>query len=128
MTLLYVEAHVWTYACVTNPTSSPSCSWWWLCYWSRDMLNFDFLEKDLGIVSPAHFVYDFSKICFCYVLLTDQISFSGFLYFLRDWQYVYCNCILSRLWRHGFWNWPYRSSRAVFSTCPKSHDKNLKVH
>ena len=24
------------------------------------MLNFDFLEKGLGIVSPAHFVYDFS--------------------------------------------------------------------
>ena len=25
------------------------------------MLNFDFREKDLGIVSPSHFVYDFSK-------------------------------------------------------------------
>ena len=25
------------------------------------MLNFDFLEKGLGIVSPSHFVYDFSK-------------------------------------------------------------------
>ena len=25
------------------------------------MLNFDFLDKSLGIVSPAHFVYDFSK-------------------------------------------------------------------
>ena len=24
------------------------------------MLNFDFLDKGLGIVSPAHFVYDFS--------------------------------------------------------------------
>ena len=24
------------------------------------MLNFDFLEKSVGIVSPAHFVYDFS--------------------------------------------------------------------
>ena len=24
------------------------------------MLNFDFLDKDLGIFSPAHFVYDFS--------------------------------------------------------------------
>ena len=23
------------------------------------MLNFDFLDKGLGIVSPAHFVYDF---------------------------------------------------------------------
>ena len=24
------------------------------------MLNFDFLEKSVGMVSPAHFVYDFS--------------------------------------------------------------------
>ena len=25
------------------------------------MLNFDFLEKGLGIVAPPHFVYDFNK-------------------------------------------------------------------
>ena len=31
-----------------------------LHYWSRDILNFDFLDKCLGIVSPPHFVYDFS--------------------------------------------------------------------
>ena len=30
----------------------------------RDMLNFDFLDKGLGIVSSAHFVYDFSKKMF----------------------------------------------------------------
>ena len=28
------------------------------------MLNFDFLDKDLGIVSVAHFVYDFSTKMF----------------------------------------------------------------
>ena len=50
------------------------------------MLNLDFLEKSLGIVSPPHFVYDLSKICYsCYVLLTDQISLSDYLYFLRFW-------------------------------------------
>ena len=40
------------------------------------MLNSDFLEKGLGIVSPLHFVYDFSekKYFSCYALLTDQIS------------------------------------------------------
>ena len=27
--------------------------------WSRDILNFDFLDKGLGIVSSAYFVYDF---------------------------------------------------------------------
>ena len=30
-------------------------------YWSRDMLNFKFLEKALGIVSLLCFVYDFSR-------------------------------------------------------------------
>ena len=39
------------------------------------MLNFVILDKGLGIVSPAHFVYDFStKMLLCYILLTDQIS------------------------------------------------------
>ena len=32
-----------------------------LDYLSRDMLNFEFLEKGLGIISPSHFMYDFSK-------------------------------------------------------------------
>ena len=30
-----------------------------LDYWSRDMLNFDFLEMGLGVFSPPHFVYGF---------------------------------------------------------------------
>ena len=48
------------------------------------MLNLDFVDKGLGIVSPANFVYDFSTKCSsCYILLTDQISLSGCLYFLR---------------------------------------------
>ena len=48
------------------------------------MLNFDFLEKGLGTVSPPYFVYDFLKKRFlCYLLLTDQISLSDCLYFLR---------------------------------------------
>ena len=51
------------------------------------MLNFGFLDKGLGIIFPAHFVYDFSKKkgSSCYVVSTDQISLSGFLYFLRYW-------------------------------------------
>ena len=28
------------------------------------MLNFDFLDEGLGIISPAHFVYDFSAKMF----------------------------------------------------------------
>ena len=53
------------------------------------MLNFDILDKGLGIVSPARFVYDFSKkYSSCYnsmILLTDQIPLPGCLPFLRYW-------------------------------------------
>ena len=35
-----------------------------LDYRSRDMLNLDFSEKGLGIVSSPHFVYDFSRKMF----------------------------------------------------------------
>ena len=51
------------------------------------MLNFNFSEKGLGLLSPPYFVYDFSKICFsCYILLTDQIPLSDCLYFSRYWE------------------------------------------
>ena len=52
------------------------------------MLNFNFSEKGLGLVSPPHFVNDFSRKMFlmCHVIqLTDQISLSDCLYFLRYW-------------------------------------------
>ena len=35
-----------------------------LDYRSRDKRNFYFLEKSLGIVSPPHFVYEFSTKMF----------------------------------------------------------------
>ena len=51
------------------------------------MLNFDFLEKGLGIVSAPHFVYVFLRKMFLMLhsLLTDQILLSDCLYFLRSW-------------------------------------------
>ena len=51
------------------------------------MLNFDFLEKDLVIVSPPHFVYDISRknVSLSIFLLTDQVSLPDCLYFLRYW-------------------------------------------
>ena len=58
------------------------------------MLNFNFPEKGLGLVSPPHAVYDISKKCFsCYVLLTGQISLSDFLYFSIHWAL----CVLQLL-------------------------------
>ena len=49
-----------------------------LHYWSRDMLNFDFLDKGLGIVSTAHFVYDFSTKMF---FMLYSINWPNFI----DW-------------------------------------------
>ena len=74
-------------------------------YWSRDILNFDFSEKGLELVSQPCIVYDFSKKCFSSsILLTDQISLPDYLYFWDIGQNVYCNSSLTRLWRHKFWN------------------------
>ena len=46
------------------------------------MLNFDFLEKDLEIVSPPHFVYDFSRKIF---LKLCSINWPGFF---TSWDIV----------------------------------------
>ena len=35
-----------------------------LDYWSRDMLNFNFWKKHMGLVFPSHSVYDFSRKIF----------------------------------------------------------------
>ena len=65
-----------------------------LDYRYRDLLNFNFSEKGLGLVSSPHFVFDFLRKCFsCYILLTDQISLSDCLHFLRCWAI----CVLKLL-------------------------------
>ena len=72
-----------------------------------------FLEKGLGIVFPAHFVYDFSrKMLLIYILLTDQILLSDCLCFLRYWAI----CVLQLFVSHV----------PDFAAWPKSQDKDLK--
>ena len=44
--------------------------------WSRDTLNFGFLEKSLGIASPPHFVYNFSRKV---ILMLNFINWPSFL-------------------------------------------------
>ena len=43
------------------------------------MLNFEFLEKDVGIVSPPHCIIFQEKCFLCYILLANQISSSDCL-------------------------------------------------
>ena len=95
-----------------------------LYFWSRDMLNFHFLDKGLGIVSPLHFVYDFSAKMF---LMLYSINWPNFIAWLPSLLEILGNYLLTRLWRHGFWNELYLSNWAVFSTWPKSHDKNSNI-
>ena len=51
------------------------------------MNNFNFLEKGLAIVSPPHFVIDFSREMLM-IYSIDKISVSDCLYFLR-YQAIY---------------------------------------
>ena len=54
------------------------------------MLNFDFLEKGLGVVSSPHVVHEFLRTCFSYfILLTGHIWLPDLFYLLR-----YAICIL----------------------------------
>ena len=58
---------------------------------------------------------------FSYILLTDHISL--FLWDIE--QYVYCNCLLIKLWRHKFWNEPYFLIEPFFLHDLKIKKKNL---
>ena len=53
-----------------------------LHYWSRDMLNFYFLYKGLGMVSPGHFVYDFSTKMFLMLYSINRFLFLFFSIFI----------------------------------------------
>ena len=56
-----------------------------LGYWSRHMLNFNFPEKSLGLVSLPHFLYEFSRNLF---LMLFPINWPN--YKLSDWLYFSC--------------------------------------
>ena len=71
-----------------------------------------FMTKYISLV-----IFYYLTKCYCLVAFTT-------------WdvgQYIYCNCLLTKLWRHKFSNQPYLSNQASFSTWPKSQDKNLNI-
>ena len=50
------------------------------------MLNFNFSEKSLGLVSPPYIVYDSSRKMFVMLhSINGQISLSDYRYFSRYW-------------------------------------------
>ena len=64
-----------------------------LHYWSRDMLNFDILDKGLGIVSAAHLVYDFSTKMFLKLYSINWPNFIVWLPVLLEILGNMCNVI-----------------------------------
>ena len=99
-----------------------------LDYWSRDMSNFNFSEKDLELVSPPHFIYYFSRKTFLVlILLTDQVSLSDCLYFSRYWAI----CVLQLSVNQAVTSWnlkiPLSFWSSRFSTWPKREEDNLNI-
>ena len=59
------------------------------------MLNFDFLEKGLGAVSPSHFVYDFPKESFLILCSINWANSIVSLYLFLDMSVNMCIAIVS---------------------------------
>ena len=68
--------------------------------WSRDMLNFDFLEK---VFSRQHML-ETRKIFSCYTLLSGQILLFDSFTSWNIGQYVFCHYLFCHLWHHKIWN------------------------
>ena len=93
------------------------------------MLNFDFLEKGLGIVSPTHFMNGSFKENVCHFIICQLTKVHCLIAFI-SWdigKYVYCKCFFSRLWQHKFWNWAYLSNQAIFLHGQKVKGKKLNI-
>ena len=58
------------------------------------MLNFDFLDKGLGIVSPAHFMNDFSTKMFFMLYSINWQNFIAWLPFVREILANMCTAIV----------------------------------
>ena len=75
----------------------------------------------LELVSLPHFLLDFWRKIFLLLYSINQSNFDC-LYFLRYWAHVYCNCLLTSLWRHKFWKQPYLLIKPFFL-----HDQKVKT-
>ena len=93
-----------------------------LDYWSRDMVNFDFLEKGLGIVFPPSCVYVFSRKMFLMLYSIIWPNFIVWYPLLQDGQYIYFNCLFPRLWLQ-------KNCNLTWSFCmTKKLRRNFKRH
>ena len=69
-----------------------------LGYWSRDMLNFDFWEKDLGVVSPPHSVHDFLRKMLFVLYSNNWPNFiARLLLLLENWPICILELLISQV-------------------------------
>ena len=69
-------------------------------------------------ISTLHMLPNVSHVAFYWLTKFHH------LVVITSWdigQYVHCNCLFPRFWRHKFWYWPYISNQAVFL-----NDKNVR--
>ena len=66
------------------------------------MLNFDVLDKGLGIVSSGHFMYNFSTKMFLMLYSTNWPTFIAWLPLLLEILSNMCIAIVNQVRRHGF--------------------------
>ena len=96
--------------------------------WSRDMFNFNFSEKGLGLVSLPHFVYDFSRKMF---LKLHSINWPNFIVWLPLLLQYWAISVLQLFVNQTVTSQnlklilSFLSSR--FAAWPKSQDKNLNI-
>ena len=85
-------------------------------------------KRGLELVSLPHFLHDFWRKIF--LLLYTYLAKFQCLVAFTSWdigQYVYCNSLITRLWRNKFWDKFYLSNQVVFSTWLKFQDKNFNI-
>ena len=97
-------------------------------YWFRDMINFECSEKGLRLVSPPHFVYDFSRKIFLMFYVTNWPNFIVWLTILFKIIRNMCIVIVCEPGCDVI-NLKLTSSFQLicFPLWPKSQNKNLNI-
>ena len=96
------------------------------CFYLKD---FFFKKKKKSEISlPASFSAWFLKknisvIFYCLTKFQCMVIFT--LWDIR--QYVYCSCLLTRMWCHEYLNYDYLSNKTAFAAWSKSQDKKLNI-
>ena len=110
--------------CITRPFSKIS---FWAYLWINS-LPFGFIIYQVQCfrntlkLSCRPLAFTSYKGFFKKQICLELVSLSGCLYFWDILQYMCYKYLLTKLWRHKFWNQPYNSNQAVFL-----HDQRAKT-